>query len=178
MVTLDMKIVPKAIRTTLILLASLTAGTATLALAQQHSHDHAMTKPPEAPAQPPAAPDRRLAVSFPAMLKAHTLANMRDHLLTLSEIQGYLATHDFVRAADVAERRLGMSSLALHGAHDVARYMPKGMQDAGTAMHRSASRFALAAQEASVDHDLRRPLALLNEVTQSCVACHAAYRLK
>jgi hypothetical protein len=44
---------------------------------------------------------------------------------------------------------------------EVANFMPKGMQDAGTAMHHSASQFALITQEASVDHDLSRPLAAL-----------------
>jgi len=82
------------------------------------------------------------------------------------------------RPADVAEFQLGMSSLSLHGAHEVAPYMPKGMQDAGTAMHRSASQFAVAAKEASIDHDVPRALGALTKVTQACVGCHAGYRLK
>jgi len=133
-----------------------------------------------APVTPEAATgaDGRVAVKFPAMLKEHTLANMRDHLQTLSEIQGYLAEHDFDHAAEIAEKRLGMSSLSLHGAHEVAKYMPKGMQDAGTDMHHSASQFALAMQEAAIDHDVPRALAALNKVTQACVACHAGYRLE
>ncbi|HTQ75290.1 MAG TPA: hypothetical protein VMI74_13485 [Burkholderiales bacterium] len=103
---------------------------------------------------------------------------MRDHLRTLSEIQNYLAKYDFDHAADIAEKRLGMSSFDLHGSHEVAPYMPKGMQEAGTALHHAASRFAVAAQEAAVDRDLGRALGALNEVTQTCIACHAAYRLK
>ncbi|MCZ7562872.1 MAG: hypothetical protein M5U08_02875 [Burkholderiales bacterium] len=89
--------------------------------------------------QAPAA-DQRQPVRFPPELREHTLANMRDHLRALQEIQAWLATAEFDRAAEIAERRLGMSSLPRHGAHDVAPYMPQGMQDAGTAMHRSASR--------------------------------------
>jgi hypothetical protein len=148
---------------------------ATFAIAQ-HVHDpgsHA--KPAAAPA---ASVPSRQVVAFPEEMKEHTLANMRDHLLALSEIQDALARFEFDRAADVAEKRLGMSSLGLHGAHEVAKVMPQGMQDIGTAMHRSASRFALVAQEASVDRKLDRPLAALAQVTQSCVACHAAYQLK
>lgn len=103
---------------------------------------------------------------------------MHDHLLVLSLLQGHLAKFEFDAAADVAEKRLGMSSLSLHGAHEVAPYMPKGMQDAGTAMHHAASQFAAAAQEAAVDHDVARALAALNKVTRSCVACHAGYRLE
>ena len=175
-----MKKIPQSIRTPLFVIAGLTLTAATLAFAQQQSHDHIHDTATQGASETlhSAGPDMRLAVRFPAPLKDHTLANMRDHLLTLSEIQDYLAKHEFDRAADVAEKRLGMSSLGLHGAHEVAPYMPKGMQDAGTAMHRSASRFALVAQEASNDRDLSRPLAALNKVTQSCVACHAAYRLK
>jgi hypothetical protein len=78
----------------------------------------------------------------------------------------------------LAERRLGLSSLGLHGAHDVARFMPEGMQAAGTAMHRSASRFALVAKDASVTGDVRASLAALAQLSQACVACHAAYRIQ
>lgn len=126
----------------------------------------------------PAPADQRQPVSFPAPLREHTLANMRDHLLTLTEIQAALAKADFDRAADLAETRLGMSSLEAHGAHEVAKFMPKAMQDAGTAMHHSASRFALAAKDASTSGDLRPALAALSEVSGTCVACHAGFRLK
>ena len=67
----------------------------------------------------------------------HTLANMRDHLQSLQEIQSHLAMGHTDVAAKIAETRLGMSSLGLHGAAEVSRYMPQEMQDAGTAMHRT-----------------------------------------
>lgn len=126
----------------------------------------------------PAGIDDRVPVAFPAKLKEHTLANMRDHLLVLSLIQDHLARLEFDAAAEVAEKRLGMSSLPLHGAHDAAPYMPKGMQDAGTAMHHAASQFAVATQEAAINQDIPRALAALNKVTRTCVACHAGYRLE
>ncbi|MGE5129745.1 MAG: hypothetical protein ACM3IK_08940 [Sphingomonadaceae bacterium] len=126
-----------------------------------------------------AAPeDTRQLVEFPPALRAKELANMRDHLLTLSRIQGYLSKHEFDKAGKLAEDRLGMSSFGLHGAHEVAPYMPKGMQEAGTAMHRAASRFAIATQQAAIDNDVGHALGALNEVTQACIACHAAYRLQ
>jgi hypothetical protein len=138
--------------------------------------------------QPPAAnagvtahtpsDDLRTMVSFPDTLRVHTLANMRDHLLALTEIQDHLARGSFDNASDIAEQRLGMSSLGLHGAHDVAKFMPQGMQAAGTAMHRSASRFAIVAKDASVTGDLKASVAALSTVTQTCVACHAAYRIQ
>jgi hypothetical protein len=144
-------------------------------------HGHAAGAHP-AGAQPTgtsAAPaDTRTPVRFPEPLRSHTLANMRDHLLALAQIQDSLAQGNFDRAAEIAEQRLGMSSLSLHGAHDVARFMPPGMQEAGTAMHRAASRFATAAKDASVTGDYKSLLGALAQVNQTCVACHAGFRLE
>ncbi len=144
-------------------------GSATFAVAQ-HQHSHDMIAPN--------APDARQLVEFPPMLAEETLANMRDHLQTLQEIQMQLGMGHPDVAAKLAESRLGMSSLGLHGAAEVSRYMPQGMQDAGTAMHRAASRFAITAQDASVTGDLKPVFAGLAEVTAQCVGCHAGYRLK
>jgi hypothetical protein len=154
------------------LLAALVLA-AVAATAQTHdpgAHHHA--------AASGVAPDNRQPVRFPEPLRSHTLANMRDHLQALGEIQEALARSDFDRAADIAERRLGMSSLEAHGAHDVARFMPPAMQEAGTAMHRSASQFATVAKDASVTGDLKPALAALARVNQTCVACHAGFRLE
>ncbi|HKK05007.1 MAG TPA: hypothetical protein VKA50_04075 [Gammaproteobacteria bacterium] len=121
--------------------------------------------------------DPRQLVDFPPPMRQHTLANMRDHLLTISEIQAALSAGQFDRASTLAEQRLGMTSLKLHGAHELSQYMPPGMRELGTTMHRSASAFALEAQAAGVSGDVRPALRALSKVTQSCVACHAAYRL-
>jgi hypothetical protein len=152
-----------------IIVAILATGSATFAVAQHH-HNH--------DASAPVAPDSRQFVKFPAPLIEHTLANMRDHLQTLQEIQSHLAMGHTDVAAKIAETRLGMSSLGLHGAAEVSKYMPQGMQDAGTAMHRAASRFAITAQEAGVTDDLKPVFAGLAEITAQCVGCHAGYRLK
>jgi hypothetical protein len=121
--------------------------------------------------------DNREFVRFPDVLREHTLANMRDHLLTLQEIQEALGRGQEDVASRIAEQRLGMSSLGLHGAEEVARYMPKGMQDVGSEMHRNASRFALEVQNAGVTGDLKPALQALSRVTAACVGCHASYRL-
>lgn len=148
--------------------AVLAGGSATFALAQhRHHHD----------ASAPARDDREL-VRFPPALVEHTLANMRDHLQALHEIQLQLGMGHTDIAADIAERRLGMSSLRQHGASEVSKHMPQGMQDAGTAMHRAASRFAVAAQEAGATGDLKPVLTGLAEISAQCVGCHAGYRLK
>ena len=133
---------------------------------------------PSPAAHAAADPDTRQPVKFPEPLKQHTLANMRDHLLALQEIQDHLGMGHFDVAAKIAENHLGMSSLGLHGAQDVAPYMPQGMQDAGAAMHKAASRFAVAATDAGVTNDYKAALTALGQVTATCVGCHAGYRLK
>jgi len=146
------------------------AGTLAIAQHQHGGHD--------APSGHAMAEDHRVPVKFPPQLRAHTLINMRDHLLALAQIQDALASGAYDEAARIAEQRLGMSSLIAHNAHEAAKYMPQGMQDAGTAMHRGASRFAIALQKTAVSDDLKPALAALAETTQACVACHAGYRLE
>jgi hypothetical protein len=123
--------------------------------------------------------DGRAPVEMPERMKVHMRTNMRDHLLAVRQIQSALAAGHYEAAADIAEKRLGMTSLENHGARHVAQFMPQGMQDTGTAMHHAASRFAVTAhQEAGVTHDLPRALSALSDVVSNCVACHAGYRLK
>lgn len=126
----------------------------------------------------PAAADARVAVAFPAPMREHLLANMREHLQALADIQAALAAGDAERAGVLAEQRLGMSSLAAHGAHEAAKYMPPDMREVGSTMHQRASRFALEAQNAGVTGDIRPALAALASTTQACVACHAGFRMQ
>jgi len=121
-----------------------------------------------------AADDPRQLVELPKMMQQHMLSNMRDHLATINEILIHMAKGELDKAAGISERRLGMSSLELHGASHMARFMPEGMREAGTGMHRAASRFALKAQEGEV----LPAYAALSEITSACVACHAAYRIR
>lgn len=123
------------------------------------------------------SPDTRQLVQFPEPMRLHTIASMRDHLLALQEINEALSRSAYEQAATIAERRLGMSSLEQHGASHIAPFMPAGMQQIGTQMHRAASRFAVEAQNASAANDVRPALAALGSVMAQCVACHAAYRL-
>jgi len=120
-----------------------------------------------------AAEDARQKVELPEMMRQHMLGNMRDHLSALHEIQTALAKGELDRAGDIAEERIGMSSLISHNASHMAPYMPKGMQAIGTEMHHAASRFAMTAHEG----DLVRALDGLSKVTQQCVACHTTYRV-
>ncbi len=47
----------------------------------------------------------------------------------------------------LAEQRVGMNSLGLHGAAHMAPFMPLPMQEIGTSMHRAASRLAIVLQD-------------------------------
>lgn len=118
--------------------------------------------------------DTRVLVELPQMMQRHMLSNMRDHLAAINEILVYLGNGELDKASETAEYRLGMSSLESHGASHMARFMPEGMRQAGTAMHKAASRFALKAQEGDVIPAYRA----LSDITAACVACHSGYRVK
>lgn len=120
-----------------------------------------------------AAEETRSKVDMPDMMKSHMLSNMRDHLSSLQMIQAALAKGKLEEAGDIAESRIGMSSLESHGASHLAPFMPKAMQAIGTEMHHAASRFAMTVQEG----DMARSLEALSKVTEQCVACHANYRV-
>jgi len=118
--------------------------------------------------------DTRQLVQLPTMMQQHMLSNMRDHLLSLNEILKEMASGNLDRAADIAESRLGMSSLESHGASHMAEFMPEGMRKAGTSMHEAASRFALKAQEG----EALPAYQALSDITSACVACHSGYRIR
>jgi hypothetical protein len=119
-------------------------------------------------------PDEREWVDLPEPMRQHMLANMRDHLVVVHQLIALLAQQDWQRAGELAESRLGMSSLDDHGARHMAGHMPEGMRQAGTRMHRAASQFALRVEEGETS----AAYAALAEVTAACVSCHAAYRVR
>ena len=121
-----------------------------------------------------AGEDTRQFVDLPEMMQRHMMSNMRDHLAAINEILVDMANGELDQAAGVAESRLGMSSLELHGASHMAKFMPEGMRQAGTSMHKAASRFALTAQEGEASQAYKA----LSDVTSACVACHSGYRIR
>jgi hypothetical protein len=121
-----------------------------------------------------ATDETRQLVQLPEMMQQHMLSNMRDHLAAINEILINMANGEPEKAAEVAESRLGMSSLESHGASHMASFMPEGMRQAGASMHRAASHFALTAQEG----EALPAYNALSEVTSACVACHSGYRIR
>jgi len=121
-----------------------------------------------------ATDETRQLVQLPEMMQQHMLSNMRDHLAAINEILINMANGEPEKAAEVAESRLGVSSLESHGASHMASFMPEGMRQAGASMHRAASHFALKAQEG----EALPAYNALSEVTSACVACHSGYRIR
>jgi cytochrome c556 len=128
-----------------------------------------------------AAQDAREMVRLPPPMQEHMLGNMRNHLTTLNDILGGVAQGKYDDAARLAEQRLGMSSLAAHGAAHMAPFMPQPMQEIGTSMHRAASRLVIVLQNAATapsEESIRQVTGALHEVTSACAACHASYKIR
>ena len=118
--------------------------------------------------------DSRVMVELPSPMKAHTLKNMRGHLVVIDQLLMLLAEDKMDAASELAESELGMSSLTKHGASHVASYYPSGMRQAGTAMHKAASQFSRVAQEGEILAAYKS----LRNITAACNVCHTGYRLK
>ena len=121
-----------------------------------------------------ATEDKRQLVKLPEMMQNHMMANMRDHLAAINEILLSMEKGEMDKASEIAESRLGMSSLDSHGADHMVKFMPEAMRRAGTTMHKAASRLALKLQEG----DALAAYKSLSKVTSACVACHAGYRIR
>lgn len=170
---------PKQLAGYLVAAALVAAGPLVATGADQPEHDmHRQHMQHEQHTAQQAPSDTRPLVQLPEQMRLHMLSNMRDHLLALQQIQDALANERFDDAAQIAEQRLGMTSLELHGAHDVAPYMPAPMRKIGSGMHRAASQFAIAAGDAAASGDVKPALAALADVTAQCVACHEGFRVQ
>jgi len=125
--------------------------------------------------------DERALVDMAPPMQEHLLGNMRDHLHALDDILAALADDDAGRAGEIAEARLGLSSLDNHGAAHMAPFMPEGMRAIGTELHHAASRFSQAATNADVEQTVkaqRTVFAALQNITATCNACHDGYRIR
>lgn len=139
--------------------------------------------------------DGRQRVNFPPPMREHTLANMRDHLLALSEILGAMSAGKYAQAGSIASARLGMESPSADGCasesssaaqmskpasmeQQMNEFMPEGMRRIGLEMHKSASVFATEANKAAKTGNAKPALAALTRMTQQCTSCHAAYKVQ
>lgn len=120
--------------------------------------------------------DSRQLVEMPAEARAELRAEMLDFQAALHSIVGALAEQQFARAADIAEKQIGVSAMGRHrNAPANARpgmFMPNDMHAIARSMHTAASDFAKVARSG----DTTKALASLQTVTGACVACHRGYR--
>lgn len=125
--------------------------------------------------------DARTMVKLPSDIEYKMLANMRDHIGALDDIIQAVQAGDYEKAEDVAESRLGWSSLVRRGDQEVANHWAKPMQKMADQMYRSASNFVIVAQNASVEDSkegYQKVLTALGEVTSACRGCHETYRVR
>lgn len=125
--------------------------------------------------------DTRTLVKLPSDIEKKMLVNMRDHIRALDEIIHAVQAGEYEKAEDIAESRLGWSSLVRQGDQEVANHWAKPMQKMADQMYRSASNFVIVAQNASVEDSkegYKNVFAALGEVTSACRGCHEAYRLR
>ena len=132
-----------------------------------------------AAAQQPQAPeDPRQLVTMPPLPQALLREEMLDNLGAVHEIIALVASDRLAEAADLAEKRLGYSSMGKHAARargmGPGRFMPEAMHNIGLGMHEAASEFARIAKAG----DRAAALTKLQQVTGACVACHAAFRTR
>lgn len=120
--------------------------------------------------------DPRQLVSMPAEARALMRQDMLDHLSTLNEVVGHLANNNLTAAAEVAETRMGNSSMGKHRASGMGpgRFMPLEMRNLGWNMHAAASEFSATAKQGDISAAYRA----LQNITASCIACHYSYRTR
>lgn len=123
--------------------------------------------------------DQRQLVLYPRPVYEATLANMREHLRGIHDVQRLVGEGRYSEAAEAAERGMGMGhNHGTEGAGAEHQFMPKGMMLLGRNMHTSAANLATTLRDAEVTDELQPIFAALGEVTANCVACHDAYRLQ
>ena len=124
---------------------------------------------------PPGEDTRRL-VAMPAAAERLLRQDMVDHLVVLNQLLAHVAAAEFEQASELAESRLGKSSMGRHRGTGMGpgRFMPPEMNQLGMAMHRSASEFATVAASG----DAAAATASLQRVTSYCVACHMSFRIR
>jgi hypothetical protein len=133
-------------------------------------------------ADEPGTPDQRIAVKMPARLVAQFKGSMRGYLATLRKVQAQMGAGDYAAASATAEDTLGTTAharlLALRPLPEVLNYVPSDMRAIGDTLHTAASQFALVSKQTVAHGDSRKAWAAMSQILDSCVACHAAYRIE
>lgn len=118
--------------------------------------------------------DPRQLVEMPDQARKLMREDMLAHLSALNEIIAHLAANDLDAAAEIAESRMGKSSMGKHRGTGMGpgRFMPPEMRSIGWGMHEAATEFSQLVKKG----DSKNAYVALQKITGSCVACHYAYR--
>lgn len=119
----------------------------------------------------------RQKVDMPAPAASALREEMLMKLQALHQTETALAAGQPAEAAPFVERHLGMGAMGQHAKLPPearpGRYLPDAMHALGRQSHRNGSELA----EALKAGDRPRIDAALRDVTATCVACHATYRI-
>lgn len=119
----------------------------------------------------------RQKVDMPAPAASALREEMLMKLQALHQTEAALAAGQPAEAAPFVERHLGMGAMGQHAKLPPearpGRYLPDAMHALGRQSHRNGSELA----EALKAGDRPRIDAALRDVTATCVACHATYRI-
>ena len=120
--------------------------------------------------------DSRQLVEMPDQARKLMREDMLEHLSALNEIIAYLAANDLDAAAEIAESKMGKSSMGKHRGTGMGpgRFMPPEMRSIGWGMHEAATEFSQLVKKG----DSKNAYVALQKITGSCVACHYAYRTR
>lgn len=124
------------------------------------------------------AQDARQLAKLPAPAEATLREEMRDNLVALNEILSLAVAGKVKEAGEVAEKKLGTSTMGRHRSKPLdARpgpHMPAAMHELAVQGHRAATAFAVIAATG----DREKTLAALPTLNNACVSCHLAYRVR
>lgn len=120
--------------------------------------------------------DARQLVEMPQQVRKVMREDMLQHLAALNELIARLSTNNLDAAAQIAENRLGKSSMGKHRGTGMGpgRFMPPEMRKLGWGMHQAASELAEVARKG----DFQGSLAALQKVSGACVSCHYSFRTR
>lgn len=118
--------------------------------------------------------DLRVFVPMPPEARQIMREQMKGFLAALAQVQGYLVEGKLEEAAELAETQMGRTERGKHKGMGPGRYMPVSMRTLAWNMHDQASTFA----EVASGGDLIESYKALQQVQNSCVACHFSYRTK
>ena len=137
------------------------------------AHGHSMTMYGAAGGQSPTTTnDNRTWVVLPGHTRLPILDSMRAQLRDLARMQALVAQQKFDEAAQIAKSDFRTPELHLNDRS--MGVIPKPMQAMDDRLHEALAAFA----DGTRKHDVTASLTALAKVTDQCVACHSAFRMR